>query len=316
MELEKAYFNLFVLIKKKIKTFIIVGIVAVIFAVVFSSPYFIPPKYKSEAAVYPSNLIQYSEESSTEQMLQLFEGNDIRDSIIQKFDLLNHYDIDSSSANFMYLLRKEYASNVSVRKTNFESVVIKVADTDPVIARDIVINLITQMNKKVSALHREKAKEVVVICEDQILVKKQLIDTLEAQIKRYSIKYGLLDYIQQSREVTAGYMKMLLENKKGESMQKAEGLYNNMKSEGRYFHDLHHQLNLAREEYNKLLIKYDESVKNVNKELTYTNVVVYPEVADKKSYPIRWLVVVLSLFVALFFTFIVQLFSDRIKANN
>ena len=138
---------------------------------------------------------------------------------------------------------------------------------------------------------------------------------LEAQIKRYSVKYGLLDYTQQSREVTAGYMNMLLENKKGESMQKAEKLYENLKEEGRYFHDLHHQLNLAREEYNKILINYDAAVKDVNKKITYTNIIVYPEVADKKTYPIRWLIVMLSLFVSVFFTYLIILFNNRLKQH-
>ena len=82
---------------------------------------------------------------------------------------------------------------------------------------------------------------MVIIWKNQLDSKGLLIDTLEAQIKRYSTKYGLLDYTQQSREVTAGYMNMLLESKKGQSMQKAEELYKNLQEEGRHFHDLHHQ---------------------------------------------------------------------------
>jgi len=316
MEIDKPYINLLTFLKQNLKTLLIVGVIAIVCGIVFSSSYFISPKFESEAALYPSNLIHYSEESSTEQMLQLFEGNDIRDSVIKKFDLANHYKIDADSKNYLYKLHKEYTSNVKVNKNNFESVVIKVEDTDPIIAKNIADELIHQLNLKIRKLHRQKTEEVVVVWKSQLDNKEILIDTLEAQIKRYSVKYGLLDYVQQSREVTAGYMAMLLENKKGEPMQKAERLYKNIENEGRYFHDLHHQLNLAREEYNKLLINYDNAVKDVSKKLTYTNVVVYPEVADKKSYPIRWIIVVLSLFASLFFTFIILLFRDSLKVNN
>mgnify|MGYP005671432035 CR=1 FL=1 len=125
------------------------------------------------------------------------------------------------------------------------------------------------------------------------------------------MKYGLLDYTQQSREVTAGYMNMLLGNRKGESMKKAEEIYDNVKKEGRHYHDLHHQLNLAREDYNKILINYEDAVKDVNKELTYTNTVVYPEEADKKAYPVRWLIVLLSLMGSLLFTFVLVLFQEQ-----
>ncbi|OFY95048.1 MAG: hypothetical protein A3K10_15050 [Bacteroidetes bacterium RIFCSPLOWO2_12_FULL_31_6] len=315
MNFNQSYSNFIVLFIRKYKMFVVVGLIALVFSAIFSSSYFLPPQYISEVVLYPSNLGQYSTESSTEQLLQFFYGNDIRDSIIAKYNLINHYKIDTTSSGFNYRLNKEYDANVSIKKTNFESVQIEVVDINPLIARDIALELVTQVNYKIRGLHREQAQEVVVMFKNQLTGKGLLIDTLEAQIKRYSVKYGLLDYTQQSREVTAGYMNMLLENKKGESMQKAEKLYENLKEEGRYFHDLHHQLNLAREEYNKILINYDAAVKDVNKKITYTNIIVYPEVADKKTYPIRWLIVMLSLFVSVFFTYLIILFNNRLKQH-
>ena len=74
--------DIFKIIRKNFKIFMGVSIISVALAVIFSSPTFIPPKYKSEAVVYPINISNYGTESRIEQMLQLFEGNDIRDSII------------------------------------------------------------------------------------------------------------------------------------------------------------------------------------------------------------------------------------------
>lgn len=313
MHENNTYSSLFSIIVSKKKLFVIVALLSIIASAVFSSPFFISPKYKSEAALYPSNLENYSSESSTEQLLQFFFGNDIRDSIIRKYDLISHYDMDTTSDGYLFNLHREYNGNISIKKTNFESVQIEVMDTDPIIAKEIAQELINQVNKKIRLLHQSKAKEMIVIRENEKNNKKVLIDTLDSQIRSYSIKYGLLDYIQQSREVTAGYMDMLLKSKKGQEMKKAEDLYENLKREGRHFHDLHHQLNLAREDYNKILIGYENAVRDANKTLTYTNVIVSPEVADKKSYPVRWLIVLLSVLGALFFTFTLLLFYNRLK---
>ncbi|MCB0402321.1 MAG: hypothetical protein KDD41_09580 [Flavobacteriales bacterium] len=315
MKPETNYSTLVTIIKKRFKLFLIVGVAAIVVSSVVSSPFFITPKFKSDAAVYPSNLIKYSDESPTEQLLQLLQGNDIRDSVIRKFDLAVHYDIDTASEGSRFRLYREFDNNVNISKTNFESVNIDVLDKDPVQARDIVNELISQVNVKINLLHKEKAQEVVQIWRDQLNLKGNLIDTLEAQIKRYSTQYGLLDYTQQSREVTAGYMNMLYGNKQGQPMKKAEELYDNLKKEGRHFHDLHHQLNLAREDYNRMLINYESALKDVNKKLTFTNVVVYPEVADKKYYPVRWLIVVLSLIGSLVFTLVLILFYDQLKSK-
>jgi hypothetical protein len=51
-------------------------------------------------------------------------------------------------------------------------------------------------------------------------------------------------------------------------------------------------------------------VNDVTKELTYTNVVVYPEVSDKKVFPVRWVIVSSVTFSALFLCFVLLLWRD------
>ena len=53
---------------KKWKLLFVIGLIAGIFATIFSMPQFIPPKFKSEAVIYPANLGQYAEENGLEQM--------------------------------------------------------------------------------------------------------------------------------------------------------------------------------------------------------------------------------------------------------
>ncbi|MCB0764211.1 MAG: hypothetical protein KDB84_05875, partial [Flavobacteriales bacterium] len=45
-------------------------------------------------------------------------------------------------------------------------------------------------------------------------------------------------------------------------------------------------------------------VNDVTKELTYTNVILYPEVSDKKVYPVRWLIVAIALLSSLALCFV------------
>ena len=84
------------LIIKWKKHFIIVTILSIAASAIFSSSFFIAPIYKSFAIVYPSNIIPYSNESPTEQLVQLLEATDIRESVIQKFNLAAHYNIDNT----------------------------------------------------------------------------------------------------------------------------------------------------------------------------------------------------------------------------
>jgi capsule polysaccharide export protein KpsE/RkpR len=77
-----------------------------------------------------------------------------------------------------------------------------------------------------------------------------------------------------------------------------------MESKGGEFRHLTELSDLFRTNYDKLLTEYERVYSDITKELTYTNVVVYPEVSDKKVYPIRWLIVSTSVLSALFLCFI------------
>ncbi|MFM7079592.1 MAG: hypothetical protein ACKOYC_07345, partial [Bacteroidota bacterium] len=88
---------IFGIIRKYAKQLSIVAGSTILLSIVFSSEFFIKPKFKSTAIVYPSNLIPYSTESPTEQMIQLFGSDEIRDEIIKDFDLFKHYEVDTTS---------------------------------------------------------------------------------------------------------------------------------------------------------------------------------------------------------------------------
>lgn len=54
----------------------------------------------------------------------------------------------------------------------------------------------------------------------------------------------------------------------------------------------------------------------LNAHMTYSNIVTYPYVADKKSYPIRWLIVVIVSLAAFVFAMLVILVIEKRKQTN
>ena len=126
----------------------IVTIAAVVISALFSSPLFIPPKYRSFAVLYPANIIPMGSETPTEQMLQVLESDDIKQEVIEKYDLLSHYQIDTTKPHYKTLMFKKYIENVRIKKTEYESVVVEVLDTDPVKAKMMTESIISFFNQK------------------------------------------------------------------------------------------------------------------------------------------------------------------------
>lgn len=288
---------------RKWKILVGVAVFSGIFGTVFSGPDFIPPKYKSDAIIYPANLGEYGDETPLEQIQQYLESNAIRDTLINKFRLYDEYDIDSSIDYAQTYVYQAYSEHISFDETRFESVHLEVLSTDPVKARDMVNEIIAQTNNYIRETERKKYRENIVIHKRMMDQKRVQVDSLEQLIKEISTKYGILDYIAQSERVTEKYMDFLLSGKKGKDFEEAKKLYENLQEYGRYFHNLHAQLNDFNEVYLERLNTYEHALKQYEKFQTYSYVLVTPEIADKKSSPIRWLIVASAIAAAVGFTF-------------
>ncbi len=312
------YYNNFNLIKLLIKWkthLIIIIIISVILAVIFSSPWFITPKFKSTAIVYPANISPYSEETETEQMLQLLQSMDIKDSIIKKFDLPKHYKIDSNYKYFYTTLLYEYSQNVSINKTPYESVEIEVLDKDPKIACDIVNSIIDFYNTMVRKMHNDKYTEVIKMYKSQLIDKRKRIDSLEVKLKNFSTKYGLIEYGSQSLEVTKGLLKTVYgSNAASINTKEVLKLKSNLQEKGGELITLTEMLVNENKEFSILNVEYEQVLRFYTDELTYANVVSKPFPADKKAYPTRWLIVVLSAMATLFLSIVVISIIENYKS--
>ncbi len=296
---------------------LVIALVSAVASIIFSGPTFIKPKFKSFAIVYPSNLISYSTESSTEQMLQLLQAADIRDQVIKSLNLIQHYDIDTvDNTHIKTDVIKIFEGNVDIKKTEYESVEIRVWDENPAIASSIIDSIIHLGDLKARTLQREKNAEVLVIAKRQYELKKVEMDSMGLMMKEYRMKYGLLDYVTQVKEYSRAYENALIAGS-SRGAQEAKNMLNILAEHGGDYMALSENIWRVRGAYNDYKIYYESTLKDVTKELTYANVVTKSFPSDKKASPIRWLIVVTSvassLLVAFFMLFLFgsTLFSDN-----
>ncbi len=307
-------FNLFQLCYKWKWHLVIFVLIAGILGLIFSGPFFIKPKFKSVAIVYPANISKFSEESETEQMLQWFESRDIVDSMIKKFDLPKHYEIKTNDRFYMSKIYRTFDENVTIAKTKYESVKIEIYDTDPQIACDMVNSLIDFYNKKVRNIHREKYQEVLTIEESRLMEKKRQQDSLLRTINNIRTKYELIDYGIQTNEVTRGYLGTFDgSNRANVNRTEIKRIKQNIENKGDSLLLITGQLSSVCASYNNFKISYEDALRNVNKVQTFANIVTSPFPADKKSYPSRLLIIFYAMGAALFFSIITIAIIDGQK---
>lgn len=294
--------------------FLIVGVIAIILSAIFSSPTFITPRFKSTARVYPTNIWVLSNESETEQMLEILNSNDLKLKMFETFELDKVYGINKDDPQYFTYMFDLYNTYVSTRKTEFETAEIKVLDIDPNRASDMCDSIISFYNKKVGEMHKTKEKEMVVISSQQLKENYEQLTDIEKQLDSIRNESGILSYNFQVPELTRGYMNALATGRGSSSdTKKIENLYDNFSIHGAEAARLEHFFDEKLEVIDSLHIEHQHHLMEYGKIITYSHVVEYPFPADKKSYPVRWLIVGFSLLSAVFIALLTFLVLDYRK---
>jgi len=269
-------------------------IISAVLAGIFSGPTFITPLFESHAIAYPANVEPYSEESETEQMLQVLGSQDIVEGMVKKFDLAKHYEINPEYKYFKTVLYDTYHEHVSISKTPYESVRIEVSDRNPDTASMMVSALLKFYDNKISQLHKSKSLEVIAMYEIQLMKKRQGLDSLKQILYKLGTEEGIIEYEYQSQEIMRGYLGTV-DGKNSSQINKKEvnRLLKNMEKGSGQLIEVVQMIQDEARSYVEVKLDYEMAIRFFDSDLTYTNIVSYPYASDKKSYPIRWLIVAL-----------------------
>jgi capsular polysaccharide biosynthesis protein len=307
--------NLLEIFWKWKKHLIIVGILAIVFSAFFSSSIFITPKYKSTARIYPSkNIFVFSDESESEQLLEIINSQDIKLRVMDAFDLAKEYKISKEDPQYMTYMLAEFNDNVSFKKTEYETVEISVLDADPQRAAIMCDSIISFLDEKIRSIHRIKYQEVARISKIDLAIVSHQSDSVKEKLDNLRKEYKILDYDTQAKEITKGMVKVLAEQKKNTSGGKElEQWMKNLSEKGGEYVMLDKLQKSLVSQMDSLKKEYNQSMSGANKKIVYAQRVQNPIPADKKSYPVRSLIVLMSTLAALFVAMLVILLLENKK---
>lgn len=311
------------------KPLIVVFIIAVLASLLFSSPWFITPKYKSTVIMFPvatnsvskvlisqsaavkEDILGFGEEEQAEQMLQILNSNKIRDKVIEKFNLMEHYGIDPGSNYKMTRLIKEYESNVTFRRTEYMAVKVSVLDKDPVMAASMANTIAELMDSAKNQMQKARAKMALAIVQREY-------QELEAEIQQIvdSLKWigkkGVHDYESQS-EVLNQQLAIAISKGDDRAVIALEKRLDILADYGSTFMSLKNALEFKTEQITLLKAKLEEARVDSEQQLPQKFIVNDAFAAEKKSYPVRWVIIVISTFSALLISTLVILLLENVS---
>jgi uncharacterized protein involved in exopolysaccharide biosynthesis len=304
----------------------IVLLISFISIVVFSSvSLFMPDYYESEVILYPASsssisqslldknvksrdILKFGEEEEVEQVQQILQSDMIRMRVIEKYELSKHYRIDTTSKFNKSDLFDTYDENVTVRRTKYNSVRIRVldqdADTAALIANEVANLLDTTMN----FLQKTRAEKAFKIVEREYTKLQNEINFLNDSLTVLR-SLGVNDYESQSEVFNQALAQAILKNNKP-AINSLENKIKLLSKYGSSYMQLSNYLEYQTEQLSILHSKYAEAKVDVEQNLPHKFIVSSAFSAERPSYPIRWLVVLIGLVSSLaLLTFILLIFE-------
>ena len=298
----------------------------------FSLPWFITPKYKATVIMFPTStnavskallsvqhapgqdVMSFGEDEQAEQLMQILNSNKIRDRVIRKFRLMEHYGIDSTARYKYSDLFLEYERNISFRRTPFMAVQITVFDTDPQLAADIANTIAELLDSTKNEMQHLRAVQGLQIVErEYTTVQKEIYQIVDSLVDLG--KLGL-NYVEYQSQVLNQQMAIAIMDGNTTAQKALQKKLDILGAYGGIYLSLKNALEFKTEQLTLLQSRLKEAKVDAFENLPQKFVVSDAYKAEKKSYPIRWLITLVSALSAFFLAVIIILVMEKISTAN
>ncbi len=317
---ENQSYDLISFLWKNKNPLITVGIIALVASSIVSL--LMDEKFESTVTLYPAktssvtfnevitedqSVSKFGENEEAEQMLQILESSSIRSKIIDKFNLLKHYEIDLESKYINTDLTKTYLENINFKRNNNGAVLITVLDKSPDTAALIANEIASLFDNTKNAMIHERALT-------DFKIKKEKLDKIIAQMQNLRDTMSKLSSLgvvtnDAYRALTEGYV-----NSKDSEMKKSFKTKMTMTEKyGSLLKSFQVKVEFLSERLATMETSYEQAESDATSYLSHKFIVEKAYPAEKKAYPIRWLIVVLSTFSSVLLAIVGILVKNQIE---
>lgn len=309
------------------KSILIILLAAALLAVLFSSPLFITPLYKSTAILYPTSsnsiskvlisttyqskndIMNFGESEQTEQMLQVLNSNRIRDKVIEKYHLMEHYGIKPTSRYPFTKLNKLYDNRIKFRRTEYNAVKITVLDSDAELAAKMANDIAELFDTTMNAMQKEVAIKAFKLVETEYNSLCAEMAALEDSLNTLR-RLGVFDYEAQA-EMLSQQLAVELGRSNNTGVKNIQNQLDILAEYGGAYYAITEKLDHDRLQLSLIKTKYEEAKVDATEDIPHKFVVTSAFKAEHKTYPIRWIIVTVTVVATFILLLLLIALFDR-----
>jgi uncharacterized protein involved in exopolysaccharide biosynthesis len=243
MENKQTSFDLVDIIKVglKYKTHIfLITLIGMIVGVV--AAFVITPKYEAYTIFYVpgnnsisksllaennlENFMSYGDEDQIDQALEMLNSDALKDNVISKFNLINHYQLGNDTRYPKTKARNKLESNTEFKRTDNLAIKVAVKDEDAVLATEMANYISSCLDSMRSKIRQARGQQAYELIKQQYQKKQTEVDSILQQLTQIR-EQGIFDYESQSKVLSKAMIDAQTQVKAEEARLKVYQQYQN-----------------------------------------------------------------------------------------
>ncbi len=305
---------------KSRKILVILGVLAAVSSAVVSL--LIEEKFKSVVTIYPTmsssvvfsetitedqDVAKFGEEEQVEQMLQILESSAIRQKVVNKYQLMQHYQIDTTDDLKNLDLSETYSDLISYSRNKNGAVLIEVLDKSPDTAMLIAAYISELYDSTKNSIIHERAMY-------DFTIKKEKLEKLQNDMNMINDTMSKLTSLGVvTQDAYEALTVAMMTAKDPETKAIYQKKIDMTEKYGSVLKSFEVQVEFLSERLATYSSAYELAETNAHHSISHRFKIEDATKPYKKSYPIRWLIVVVSVFSTLFLAIVLLLFYEKFK---
>jgi len=308
------------------KPIIIITSIAIIISTIVS--FLITPKFRASTVLFPAPAVSISkslisvtaqsnengifgEDEEVEQVLQVLNSEELQQKIVKKYDLVNHYELDPSDPHLKSELNKKWEKYVSFGRTQFMAIEISVLDKSPEIATNMANDISASIDSVMNRMEKERAVKAYEIAKIQYKQREDQVNTLSDSLRKI-MEMGVYDIKAQSASLNRGLTQAIIKGNQKAINQIQDRLDLLSKYGSKYF-TLINIIESQSIQLSLLNSKCNEAKVDAEQSLTHIYVVDKAYRPDKKAFPQRSLIILITALSTFLLSILIVIIIDALK---
>lgn len=141
-------------------------------------------------------------DADVDRLLAIGKSREVADYIIEKYNLVDHYEVDTSTLKGKERLMLKFTDQLEILKNKFDAIELSFEDKERTLVDDVANECRNKINEIARQVMRENQQRMIEVCQHNINKNQSKLEAVEDSISSITSSYGIINAESQGEQIS------------------------------------------------------------------------------------------------------------------